>query len=160
MSADKQYAIDIEPLSDERLIMATLGHPRVWPHISDDATKTPEDLRPALTDGRLCFCGAYDGTEYLGLFLLHAHNFILFEVHTALLPKAWGPRARAACGAVIKWVFDTTECRRLITCVPDGNLLALRLAEESGMQAFGYNPRSLMRGGQLIGQHMLGMDKG
>jgi len=148
----------IEPIADEALIGSTLRHPRIFPHIRDDACPDACSLKVALSDS-LFYLGVYEGESYLGLFLVHPHNLILFEVHTCLLPPAWGPTAVRAAKALIAWVFEHTSCRRLVTSVPDGNLLALRLARRAGMSEYGVNPRSILRDGELLDQTLLGFSK-
>ena len=147
----------IEPLRDLELIRSALLHPRVFPHIKDDATPAAADLRIEL-DGPL-YLGCFAGQEFLGLFVVHQHNAVLHEIHTCLLPKAWGGRAVHCATAVIKWLFEQTPCRRLITNIPADNTLATRLATHAGMTPFGTNPKSIMRGGALVDQLMLGISK-
>lgn len=152
--------VRIERLYDSELIAQTLTHPRIFPHISDDACSSPSELSiPDDPRYQFPFLAAYDGSEYLGLFMVHAHNLVLHEVHTCLLPAAWGPRSLRAARACIRWIFDNTACRRLITSVPDDNPLAFRLAVRAGMEAYGRNPKSIQRAGVLRDLIMLGISK-
>lgn len=144
-------------LDDLDIVTWTMRHRRIWPSISDDSSPARTEFRasPGLT-----YLGMFDGDEYLGLFVLHQHNAILWEVHTCLLPLAWGSRAKACAKLCVEWVFANTECRRLITSVPQGNALAERLAESAGMVRYGINPRSFLKNGQELDQIMLGISKG
>lgn len=151
-------AVRIEPIHDEALIGATLRHPRIFPHIRDDGCPTAASLQIVLSDS-LRYLGVFDGDRFLGLFLAHPHNLALFEVHTCLLPEAWGPTAVEAAKACAAWLYESTPCRRIVTCVPEGNVLALRLARQAGMTEYGRNPRSLLRDGVLLDQILLGMNK-
>jgi hypothetical protein len=151
-------SIRIEPITDEVLIGMTLRHPRIFPHIRDDGCPNAESLQAVLSES-LSYLGVYKGDRYLGLFLVHPHNLVLHEVHTCLLPEAWGATALHAAKALIAWVFANTPCQRLVTSVPEGNLLALRLARQAGMYEYGCNPRSLMRDGVLLSQTLLGIGK-
>jgi RimJ/RimL family protein N-acetyltransferase len=154
-----QEAVQIAPMEDVKLIAETLGHPRIFPHIHDDACKTPEDLK-VFIGGPLLYLGAYEGPGYLGLFATHPHNLVTYEIHTCLLPRAWGEKALRAARAVVAWLFENTPCRRLITSVPEGNDLALHLAIKAGLIVYGVNPSSFMRHGQLLDQTLLGVSKG
>lgn len=154
-----KMSIRVDRMRDQQLIASTLSHPRIFPRISDDGCRFARDLPMPDVDGPCIFIGAFDQDEYLGLFMLHAHNLVLFEVHTCLLPSAWGDRALAAAVACIRWTFDNTSCRRLITSVPDDNPLALRLAIRAGMEAYGRNPKSMQRAGLLRDLIMLGISK-
>lgn len=149
--------VRIERLHERALIAETMAHPRVYPWISDDGCPGPECVADSISDSGL-YLGAFSD-EYLGLFVLHAHNAILYEVHTCLLPKTWGSRAAWAAQALIAWVFERTPCLRLITHVPSDNPLALRFAQRAGMVLYGTNPRSILRGGVLRDQAMLGINK-
>lgn len=159
--ADRQevaQAIRIQPLEDADLITQTLRHPRIFPHIRDDLTPSAEDVEVVLSPA-VTYLGAYARGLYLGLFFLHRHNCVLFEVHTALLPHAWGARAVECAKACIEWVFANTACERLITSVPEDNPLALRLALKAGMRHYGINPQSMRREGVLLDLVMLGISK-
>lgn len=150
--------IRVEPITDQRVIDETLRHPRVYRHIRDDFC--PEDPRQfSAPAGPFLYLAAYHGAEYLGLFMLQAHSAVLWEVHTCLLPTAWGGATLACTAACAQWMWERTPCQRLITAVPEGNELALRLARRSGMADYGVNPRSLQRGGRLLDQTMLGMSR-
>mgnify|MGYP001588587207 CR=1 FL=1 len=144
-------------LDDLDLVTTTMRHRRIWPSISDDGSPAREAFQasPSLT-----YLGMFEGHEYLGLFVLHQHNAIMWEVHTCLLPSAWGSRAQACAKLCVEWIFDNTECRRLITSVPVGNALAERLAGAAGMVRYGTNPRSFLKNGQELDQIMLGISKG
>lgn len=153
--------VHIQPTDDVALIAQTLRHPRVYPHIIDDGCPPADEFAAVASEtSALSYLGAFEGETFLGLFVVHAHNFVCWEVHTCLLPNAWGSRSIAAARACIEWVFENTTCRRLITAVPAGNELALRLATRAGMVAYGVNPQSIQRGGVLLDQTMLGISKG
>lgn len=157
--ADHSEQVRVEQLFDARLIDETMRHPRIYPHIKDDfCPEKAYDFVPPIDDAHT-YVGAYRGDEYLGLFLLHPHTHILWEVHTCLLPVAWGSTALKCTTACAQWVWDNTPCQRLITAVPEGNELALRLARRSGMGEYGVNPKSFARGGVLISQTLLGMNR-
>lgn len=155
----RQTAITIAPLRDQALIAETMRHPRIYPHIKDDTCPAAAEFEPVL-DGPFVYVGAYRGAQFLGLFMLHAHSTVLWEVHTCLLPDAWGSTALRCTEACAEWVWSNTTCERLITAVPEGNELALRLAKRSGMVEYGSNPASFLRDGKLIAQTLLGMSKG
>lgn len=151
-------AIRMDRMFDRALVAETLAHPRIYPHISDDFSPVPDEADTAINDAAI-YLGAYRGDVYLGLFLLHAHNGVLFEVHTCLLPAAWGEDALLCAQACIAWAFENTPCRRLITTVPVDNPLAHRLATRADMSEFGRNPRSILRSGHLLDQVLLGISK-
>ncbi len=148
----------MRPIHDLELIAATITHPRVWPSVSDDSSPLPESFAPAVSDS-IIYLGAFAANIFHGLFMLHAHNAICWEVHTCLLPSAWGKSSVLFARDCIDWAFAETSCIRLITNVPAGNALALRLAKSVGMQQFGINPKSFLKNGIALDQYMLGISK-
>jgi len=146
-----------KPIYDIELIAETMRHPRIWPSVSDDESPPPEDFEPIISDA-VIYLGMFASGKFHGLFMLHPHNSVCWEVHTCLLPSAWGsaPVFAAEC---IEWVFGNTECQRLITNIPSNNPLAARLAASVGMMKFGTNPKSFLKNGILLDQHMLGISK-
>ena len=148
--------IHIERTNDLELVRSILTHPKIYPHISDDFSPAAEDFLPPASAVYLL---ARDGAEVLGLWLVHPHNTVCWEVHTCLLPTAWGARARAAAQAAIAWMWQHTSARRLITNVPTPNRLALRFAKQSGFIEFGRNPDSFQKDQILHEQILLGISK-
>lgn len=146
-------------LTDPEMIAETMRHPKIYPHITDDSSPAADDFKPPVNDGRFAFIGLFDGAEYLGLFMVHAHNCATVEVHTCLLPSAWGRRAIEAAKTCIQFIFDTTDYVRFVTNVPQNNPLALRLAVKAGMVEYGLNPRSHRKDGVLHDQILLGISK-
>lgn len=151
-------ALTAKPIEDLALIAETICHPRIWPSVSDDGSGAPEQFTPILSES-IVYLGLFDSEQFLGLFMLHPHNSICWEVHTCLLPSAWGKTATLCAALCIDWIFENTACQRLITNVPAGNALALRLAKSVGMQQFGLNPKSFLKHGIALDQYMLGISK-
>jgi hypothetical protein len=76
----------------------------------------------------------YDGPEYLGLFCLVPYDTDTWEIHTCLLPCAWGKRAYQAYIEGIQWVWHATGRTRIIGCIRDDNRLALSIARRAGLK--------------------------
>ena len=150
--------IYFERSKDYALIRGILTQPSIWRHISDDFSPEPDEYRPIESES-IWYVMVWDGNELLGLWMFHPHNGICWEVHTALLPDAYGDRARAAAIGMTKWMWRNTPCRRIITHVPANNRLALRFAIEAGMEVYGTNPASFQKGGKLIDQICLGISR-
>lgn len=146
----------IERTHDMDYVRSVITHPAIWPHVSDD-TCDRERYAPFEGDGAYWLIPT-DGAP-LGVFFVHSHSSVCFEVHTALLPHARGRAAHEAGKALISWVFANTSCRKLITHVPDVNRLALAFARRAGMVQEGINRKSFLRNGALIDQVLLGICK-
>lgn len=147
-------ALAIARTHDMGLVRSVLEHPSIWPHIHDDDLNSPapEDLP-----------GFYwllvsDGLPG-GVFLLHAHNAVCFEIHVCLLPRLWGAQARRAGELCFEWAFTNTPCRKLIANIPEDNLMALRFAQRCGFSHEGVNRDSFLKGGKLLDQCALGLTK-
>lgn len=120
---------------DFNVIKRIVTDRKVYPHVSDDSAPAPEDYRPDLDSAKfwhvLC---RLDGV-ILGLFILLVGEDDAWEVHTCLLPRAYGKAAQAG-RALLAWLWRHTPCRRIRTCVPEYNRLALRLAKDCGMTEY------------------------
>lgn len=140
------------------LIKKIVTHPRIYPAVSDDFSPKAEDWEP-IKDENAWYVVVGDGEEMLGLWALFPENRICWKVHTCLLPKAYGERAKVAAGEGSAWVWANTPCLRLITDVPIFNRLALKFALYAGFTQFGVNPKSYMKYGKLHDVIMLGISK-
>jgi RimJ/RimL family protein N-acetyltransferase len=148
-----------EPSSDWPLIKRIMTDPRVWPHISDDFSPEPENFRP-VENPALCYVLVKDEHRPIGLFLLHPHNGCHVEVHTCLLPAAWVRGSREIARQAVAWLWgNCPQIERLTTNVPQNNSLALRFAQALGMVEYGVNPQSFKKGGKLMDQTLLGMNR-
>ncbi len=145
-------------LDDLNVIAETITHPRIYSHVSDDFSPSREAFVPA-DHPSLYYLGAWDQQEYLGLWMFAPSNSICWEVHTCLLPHAWGRRAIEATRGAAEHIWTQTQCSRIITSVPAYNSLALRLAESAGMTRYGVNQKSFLKNGSIHDQILLGISK-
>ena len=149
--------LDMAKPFDVDRVRATLTHPLIYPHISDDGSPEQEDFHPT-EHPAIWYMAAWDQETYLGLFMFCPSNSVTWEVHTCLLPRAWGKSVEIA-KSMAQYMFENTQCRRIITSVPAQNRLALRLAERVGFTRYGVNERSWLKDGQLQDQIVLGLSK-
>jgi hypothetical protein len=143
---------------DWELIKRIVTRPTIYPFVSDDFSPTPELWEPI--DSPAAHYVLVCDDEILGLWAFYEHSPIVWNVHTCLLPAAYGERARRAAKEMAAWIWANTKCLRLITEVPETNRLALRFARAAGMTEYGFNPGAYMKNQQLCGVHLLGMSKG
>ena len=149
--------LTFERSEDWDLIRSIITHPKIWPHVSDDSTPPWEEWQPVIAES-VWYVVVRDREELLGVFTMVRHNAICWEVHTCLLPSAWG-RTLEAARQMAEWAFANMECLRIITNVPAYNRLALRFAERAGMTQYGINPQSYLKDGKLWDQFCLGLSK-
>lgn len=140
-------------VSDAGLIRSVMAHPDIWPHIGDDYSGQAEDWMPVIHDSIVYLMPDDRGA----CFMLHPHSVTLWEVHSAVLPAFRG-HSVGYTKAIVKWLSENTQCRHLMTLIPQGNFRARRLAEAAGMVQEGLFPRSFMKGGELIDQAVFGME--
>jgi RimJ/RimL family protein N-acetyltransferase len=144
--------------TDADLIRSVMTHPRVYPHITDDGCPPVEQFAPVLSPA-IWYVEAHDGEELLGLWAFVPQNAICWEVHTCLLPNAWGQRGAKAAKEMAAWIWANTDCRRIVTNVPSCNPLAYRFARKAGMVEYGRNTDSFLKDGKLYDQSLLGLSK-
>lgn len=149
--------ITITRTFDADFIESVCKHPKIWKSISDDNSNF-EEWKPTINDDVYWLAPVVDG-EAAGVFLVYPLNSILWEVHTSILPEYWGETCLECAKAVIKYVFENTECKKLITNVPRNNPLAKRLAEKAGMSIEYINKKSIMKCGMMMDQFVLAIYK-
>jgi RimJ/RimL family protein N-acetyltransferase len=150
--------LHFEPTRDLGYVRLVATTPRLWEHLSDDFSGPREAWQPPAHDA-ITYLKVTDDEQCLGFFMLVQQSPVLWEVHTALLPAAWGACGREAAQGLIAWVFAHSTCQRLITSVPASNRLALRFALRAGMTEFGRNPRAYQTRGQLEDLILLGLSR-
>ena len=150
--------IHCERTRDYELARQIITHPRIYPWVTDDASPAREDYRPIESDA-VIYLLVYDAAELLGMFLFTPQSGVCVEVHTCLLPHAWGSRATAAAAAARAWIWAHTPAARIVTSVPADNRLALRFAVRSGMLEYGRNPASIRKNGRLEDLILLGISR-
>ena len=138
------------------LVRKVMCHPMLYPHLIDDGCPPPEEFYPHDVP-TFWYVTVYDDDELLGLWMFTPQNAVCWEVHTCLLPCSWGIRAREAAQRMATWIWNHTQCRRIVTTVPSRNRLALRFAEDAGMRQFGVNEKSFLKDGKLQDQILLGL---
>lgn len=161
LELEEKTQLRIERSTDSALIKRVITHPAIYPHVADDFSPPPAAYSAEGLVGhpQVYFLAAWDGDELLGLGMFHAHNAVMYEAHTCLLPNAWGERGTRAARAAMRWIFGNTPCRKIVSLVPDGNVLAMRFAKRCGLRVEGLLTKSFLRGGKLLNQTVFGIEK-
>jgi len=150
------HKVAIKRTHDMQFVKEVMTHPRIWKWISDDGCSV-ETFDPVDSDKLYWLTPV--GESRMGVFFVHPHNTVTYEIHTAILPEYWGNGSDLAAIEVLKWIFSNTPCQKLITHVPQNNPFALRFAKFAGLQIEGINRKSFMKNGQLLDQYLLGISK-
>lgn len=144
-------------LDDPAAIRRIMTHPRVYPRLCDDFSPAPEEFEPTLCSG-LHYIGI-ERDSIDGLVFYHRHNTVTYEAHTCLKPSLWGRDGRKGWLMTAGWMFDHTDCRKIIGSCPADNPLIERFAKSIGFTVEGVNRKSLLRNGRLLDQTMVGLTK-
>ena len=151
--------ITFERTQDYALIREIMTHPKIYPYIIDDGCPPVEGFQPQENDA-IYYVAVKDEGEMMGIWMLVPHNTVCFEVHTCLLPSAWGRKSRDAAAQFMRWIWENIKlCNRIITNVPAYNRIALRFARDCGMTEFGINQNSFLKNGTIYDQVMLGVTR-
>jgi len=135
-----------------------MRHPKIYPYISDDSCPKREDFRVGREDPWQSYFITAKDDSLIGMWLLHRHNAITYEIHTCVLPSRFRAADEAA-KAVVAWIFENTPCRKIITHVPSFNRAALKFALRAGLQLEGCVTESFLKDGKIYDQHLLGITK-
>lgn len=149
--------IRVAPIEDMELVRDTLMNPSVWSAFADDGCDS--NFAPVQT-AHNWFLGAWDGDEFLGMFLTSQINAVVCETHVAMLPNCGGRRAVVAGERLKEWIWLNTPFLRITTSAPSCNKLGLKFARLAGLSEFGLNPGSWLKNGQLHDLHLLGVSYG
>ena len=139
--------------TDREYIRSVFTHPAIYPHVCDDYAPKAEAWEPVLSEDVIYLRPEEGGA----CFMVHPHNRVMWEVHSAVLPEFRNKSKEYAAG-VVRWVAQHTPCRCFTTLVPEGNVPALGLAKSVGFKPVGVFPQSFMKGGRLIDQTILAME--
>lgn len=151
--------IRFERTRDTEMVQRIMTDRHVYPFIRDDFSPAADDYQPVMGE-HVWYILVHDGEELLGLWALHPQNSVCWEIHTCLLPHAWGARASVAARSCLEWIWrNVPNAERVVTNVPAYNRLALHFAEKGGMEQYGVNPASFLHHGKLYDQIMLGISR-
>lgn len=148
----------LHPIHDAELIESAMLHPSVYPWITDDAA--PDIPAGFIPSPDHFYAGCFKGEEFLGLFAFMGLTDAKWEVHTCLLPVAYGPSA-TECAKLAEralWAHDP-RAARIVSMIPADNPRALRFAKRCGMVEWGRNPAAFRRKGTLYDEVWVGLSR-
>ncbi|MFH1739492.1 MAG: GNAT family N-acetyltransferase [bacterium] len=152
-------AIKVRRSRDAHTIWRIITHPRLWPHLSDDGSPSPEKYEPPMHES-IYHLVATNGTEKaFGVVSFVPMNAVTYDAHIAILPAAWGPQSVAAAKAAVRWMFKNTQAKRITASIVVKNKLASRVAKKAGFLPMGINPQSFLKDGELQDQMLYGISK-
>ena len=148
--------ISFEWTQDYDKVTKILTHPRLYDWLTDDTAPTRDSFRAF--EGFYYVLAEHYG-DTVGVFVIAPQSSVCWQVHTALLPYAWGSLAVEIYKEGIQWVFANSECRKVVGNIRANNKLAIRLAERGGLTRIGINEKCVMKNGKLRDQVIMGICK-
>lgn len=141
-----------ESITDAETI---LRHPDIYKTICDDDSPSIDDI--CIPEEWRCVV-AYDGPNIVpvGCFILHYINSVTMVCHVQILPEHREMSAEIG-EAVIQWTRDNTEAEKLIAWIPFDCENVKWFAEKMGFKVEGVSEDSIMKGGELLSQWLMGL---
>lgn len=150
-----ELELRIERLFDSQQIKSIISHPEIYPYIIDDGSPSAEDYDPTPLFECCYFLGVFE-SEIIGCLFFHPENYITYQVHIAILPE-YRKSSTSAMNKSFKWMFENTNCKKIIANVPITNQSAYALVKRAGMKNEGLNERSFMKNNIIYDQYILGI---
>ena len=157
-AAGRATGITITRSYDYELIRRIMTDPQVYDGARDDHAPARDKFFPQENDLILYLLASKDNDTF-GLFVVAPQTLTCWEIHTRMLPRAWGKYSVDAGKAVIQWIFQNTVCERLVSNVPAFHRAGLIYSLKCGLTPFGLNPRSFRKDGKLHDQTLVGISK-
>ena len=150
-------------IEDVEAVNRIMRHRDIYPQsIDDGCPQNPVDfdVEPILKNESVYFLGWRIDEAWAGLWMFKPWNSTTYEIHTCVLPPFRGKAAIHAAKDAGDWMFENTQCRKVVTLVPEDNRAALLYALATGMEKEGLVTNSILKDGDLLDQTLLGIGKG
>lgn len=147
-------------IDDIDFIRSVYADEEIYHYISDDGSNDPNEIDyGALISIPHIYVMIPSVNTPVGVLLFYPWNTITFELHTAIVKEHRGKEAIEAAKVCGFWMFENTNCQKIVTSIPAGNFPAKYLARKCGMKYIGNNEKSYLKGGTLHDQHLYGICK-
>lgn len=114
---------------------------------------------PETQDG-MYYLLAENEIEPVGLIVCHGvDNPSMFQIHINYLKKYWGTPLIDYSIEASKWMFENTDCEKLIGFIPDAYPLVKKHALQCGYEIEGYLRKSVRIRGTLFNETIVGLCK-
>ena len=144
--------------SDIETIQRIMLHEDVFPDIVDDYTDISKGKQLAWGMVSQPLCYMLHPAE-LVLFMVGMRTMTIYECHTMITPEGRNKAAVGHAKEAAKWLFENTQCEKVITYVPVDNRKAKLFAHMVGFKSEGTCTKSIRRNGELMDQWVLGLEK-
>ena len=96
----------------------------------------------------------------VGVLVYHViDNPIMYQGHLNYLPKFWGTGLEKHTIEACRWMFNNTDCQKIIGFAPDHYPEVLKHAIKCGFRKEGYLSNSVLSDGNPDNQTIMGLSK-
>jgi RimJ/RimL family protein N-acetyltransferase len=150
--------IVIERIRDIKLVKMLATHGAIFPHVSDDWTKKPEEWDAPQNDS-IVYLVASDGRIFFGFSVFMPQTWTCYQAHLGFLPSSYGEMALTAFKEMLGWMWRNSTASRIVGEICAENRRAIAFSKRAGFEEYGVNQKSYLRGGVLRDQVCLGISK-
>ncbi len=120
----------------------------------------PIDAYDPETQKDLVYLSVEVDNVIIGLVVFHVFNHpVCYQGHVNYLPEYWGQHLERHTKEAISWMFENTECRKIVALIPDHYPEILLHAKRAGMKKEGYLINSVIADGKMDNLTLLGIEK-
>ena len=151
--------MNLEPIKDMEVVKSILTDPEMWARIREDDNEL-EDFEVPDND-ELLWLGIYTDDGLAGLFFIHNLSLTTIQLHAHILEPFRAKYAKEAGRLVIAYfAYEMSDrINKLIAeipvCYPDVYHFSLK----NGLKDEGINRASILKNGEFMDQHRLGITK-
>ena len=96
----------------------------------------------------------------LGVIVFDLFNHpICYQGHVNYIPEKWGSGLAKYTKAAIQWMFDNTDCLKVIALATDTYPEVLKQTKKAGLKVEGYLEKSIITNDILVNQTIMGIEK-
>ena len=148
--------------SDALAVNTLLTHPEMYDNETDDGSLPREefDATAMLQCDAAYTIGWFEDCKLAAVATLRPWNTVTYEIHTCVSPEHRGQQAVSVGKETLQWMFNSTDCKKIVAIIPTFNKQAIVFVLMLGMEKEGMVRKSFLKNGTLWDQCILGIEKG
>ena len=143
---------------DYKLINTLLNTPELFETIAEDCDIKCGEFETLESDEVLYLVVETDEGA-IGLFVVHPDSGASYEIHANILKRFRHEYSKAACDAVLKWIWNHTHIYKLNCNIPTIYQNVINRAKESGFTEEGVRTHSYLKNGEALDIMFLGIKR-
>ncbi len=136
--------------------------PDMWEAIGEDNSGEAKDFHIDL-DGAYAIAlvgGEGDDENLHGFVIGHHYTDTILAIHVLISPDYWGHDDNVELGKrACALLLELSGAAKLVASIPFADKEVLRYAQRVGFEREGVNKKSFLRGGELLDQYYVGLQK-